>query len=188
MKKWTAMLVGVLVVLFAAASGEAQIFLGQGSMVGEVGQASAILQSRLTSTSKLVEEDVPGVAGVARFEVSTSRDFKESQQTPWLKAEAAGDFIVKRKISGLKPATRYFYRVVYGSSMTDARPGPIGSFSTLQKQTGVEEVSFVVVTGMNYVSFYHGKLGKTDPKTKKRSRDIATSYQGDDKAQGFPAL
>ena len=188
MKKWTPLLVGVSVVLFAAASVEAQIFLGQGSMVGEVDQTSAILQSRLTSTSKLVEEDVPGAAGVARFEVSTSRDFKESQQTPWLKAEAAGDFIVKRKISALKPSTRYFYRVVYGPSMTDARPGPIGSFSTLQKQTGVEEVSFVVVTGMNYVSFYHGKLGKTDPKTKKRSRDIATSYQGGDKAQGFPAL
>ena len=188
MKKVMPLIAGFALVLFGTTSVEAKIYLGQGSMVGEVDQTSAILQARLTATSKLVEEDVTGAAGVARFEVSTSKDFKPAQQTAWLQAQAAGDFIVKRKITGLKPGTYYYYRVVYGADKTDVEAGPTGSFSTLQKATGVDEVSFVVVTGMNYVSFYHGKLGKTDPTTKKRARNITTSYQGDDKAQGFPAL
>ena len=188
MKKVTPWITAVALVLLGAISVEAKIYLGQGSMVGEVDQTSAILQTRLTATTKLVEEDVPGSPGVARFQVSTSKDFKPVQETPWFKAEAAGDFMVKHKISALKPGTRYYYRVVYGTDKTNVEAGPTGSFSTLQKSTGVEEVSFVVVTGMNYVSFYHGKLGKTDPKTKKRSRDETTSYQGKDKAQGFPAL
>ena len=118
MKRRSPIVVAVLVLVSVVTSVEAQVYLGQGSMVGEVDQTSAILQSRLTATSKLVEEDVPGAAGVARFELSTSRDFKQSQQTPWLKAEATGDFIVKRKISGLKAATQYFYRVVYGVNKT----------------------------------------------------------------------
>ena len=63
MKKWTRLLVGLSVVVFAAASLEAKIYLGQGSMVGEVDQTSAILQSRLTATSNLVEEDVRELLG-----------------------------------------------------------------------------------------------------------------------------
>ncbi|MEO2024212.1 MAG: alkaline phosphatase D family protein, partial [Pirellulaceae bacterium] len=178
----------VLVVLLNS-SVQADIFLGQGNMVGEVTQTSAILQSRLTASNALVDGDVAGVSGVARFEYSTDKNFRESRKTDWLKAAAADDFIVKVQVAGLLPATQYFYRLVYGATEVAAKSGPVGTFRTLQKQTGVDEVSFVVVTGMNYVSFYHGKLGADrDPKTKKRIRDITTSYQGDDKAQGFPAL
>ena len=175
-------------VLLTASSVGAEIHLGQGSMVGEVDQTSAILQSRLTTTSMLVDEDVPGVAGFARFELSLSSDFNEILLSPWLKSRADSDFIVKHKISGLTPATRYFFRVVYGPDKFNTFTGPVGSFSTLQKRTGVEQVSFIVVTGMNYVSFYHGQLGKKDPKTKQKLRNIATSYLGNDKPQGFPAL
>ncbi|MFP6621211.1 MAG: hypothetical protein VB877_17845, partial [Pirellulaceae bacterium] len=57
----------VLVVLLNS-SVQADIFLGQGNMVGEVTQTSAILQSRLTGSKELVKGDVPGIAGVARFE------------------------------------------------------------------------------------------------------------------------
>jgi alkaline phosphatase D len=181
----------VIVVLFLQMAPvlEAQIFQGQGSMVGEVTRTSAILQSRLTASKELVDGDVSGVAGVARFEYSTDKGFKESRKTNWIKADASYDFIVKTKVSGLQPATQYFYRLVYGAvGAIAAKNGPVGTFRTLQKQTGVDEVSFVVVTGMNYVSFYHGKLGKTDPATGFRKRDLATGYQGDDKAQGFPAL
>lgn len=169
-------------------SAQAEIFLGQGSMVGEVDQTSAILQSRLTASEKLVEGDVSGHAGVVRFEISAAKDFKQARQTLWLKAQAANDFIVKIKVAGLKPATRYFYRAVYGPNKSNTQRGPVGSFSTLQKATGIDEVSFVVVTGMNYMSFHHGKLGQRDPKTKIRTRNPATSYQGKDKALGFPAL
>jgi len=125
-------------------------------MVGEVDQTSAILQSRLTASEKLVEGDVSGHAGVVRFEISAAKDFKQARQTLWLKAQAANDFIVKIKVAGLKPATRYFYRAVYGPNKSNTQRGPVGSFSTLQKATGIDEVSFVVVTGMNYMSFHYG--------------------------------
>ena len=179
----------VFVCSLLAAPLQGEIFQGQGSMVGEVTQTSAILQSRLTASKALVEGDVPGIAGVARFEYSTGKNFKGARQTAWLKASAASDFIVKAKVSGLQPATQYFYRLVFGASEATAKKGAVGSFRTLQKKTGVEEVSFVVVTGMNYVSFYHGKLGAArDPDTGRRIRDSSTSYQGADKASGFPAL
>ena len=128
------------------------------------------------------------MAGVARFELSVSRDFKPTFHSPWLKSQANGDFIVKQKILELTPATRYFFRVVYGPDKNTTFTGAVGSFSTLQRQTGIEEVSFVVVTGMNYASFNHGQLGKRDRKTNQRIRDITTSYHGKDKSQGFPAL
>ena len=167
---------------------KAEIFLGQGSMVGEVSQTSAILQTRLTASEKLVEGDVLGAAGFACFEIGITRALKEPKRTSWVKSQAHNDFIVKFKVSDLKPDTRYFYRVIYGPNKSDVKRGPVGSFSTLQGATGSKEVSFVVVTGMNYMSFHYGKLGKVDPKTKMRTRILATSYQGKDKALGFPAL
>ena len=188
MKNWNLVTFVLSIVLLMASPVKAEIQLGQGSMVGEVDQTSAILQTRLTTTNSLVDEDVPGVAGAARFELSVSRDFKPTFHSPWLKSQANGDFIVKQKFSELTPATRYFFRVVYGPDKNTTFTGPVGSFSTLQRQTGIEEVSFVVVTGMNYVSFHHGQLGKRDRKTNKKIRDITTSYHGKDKSQGFPAL
>ena len=116
------------------------------------------------------------------------KELEQAKRTPWLKAQAANDFIVKIKVTDLKPATRYFYRAVYGPNKSNAKGGPVGSFSTLQGATGDKEVSFVVVTGMNYMSFHYGKLGGKDPKTNFRTRNLATSYQGKDKALGFPAL
>ena len=167
---------------------KAEIFLGQGSMVGEVSQTSAILQTRLTASEKLVDGDVLGAPGFARFEIGITRELKEAKRTPWLKSLAHNDFIVKFKVSDLKSDTRYFYRVIYGPNKSNTQKGPVGSFSTLQEAAGTKEVSFVVVTGMNYMSFHYGKLGKVDPKTKRRTRNLKTSYQGKDKALGFPAL
>ena len=82
MKKVTPWITAVALVLLGAISVEAKIYLGQGSMVGEVDQTSAILQTRLAATTKLVEEDVPGAPGAARFQVSTSKDFRQVQETP----------------------------------------------------------------------------------------------------------
>ena len=77
---------------------KAGIFLGQGSMVGEVSQTSAILQTRLTASEKLVEGNVLGVAGFARFEIGITRELKEAKRTPWLKSQTHNDFIVKFKV------------------------------------------------------------------------------------------
>ncbi|MEO1998529.1 MAG: alkaline phosphatase D family protein [Planctomycetaceae bacterium] len=160
---------------------EAQIHLGQGSLIGEVTQTSAILQSRLTASTQLVAGDVKGVAGIGRFEISKSATFHNPITTPWLEATTAQDFILKSNIRGLAPDTTYHYRLVYGATTAATRTGPTGSFRTLQTKDGVRPVSFVVVTGMNYVSFHHGKL-------RNGQRDPDSGYQGDDKPLGFPAL
>ncbi len=159
----------------------AEIFHAQGEMTGEVDETSAILQSRLTATKGLVDGDVPGKAGVGRFEYSVNEEFSDSMRTDLLAAEAGGDFIVKTKISGLKPATLYYYRLVFGENADDLQNGPTRTFRTLQGKNGDEEVSFVVVTGMNYPSFHYGR-----PKKGVRSGDRA--YAGPDKHLGYPAL
>lgn len=168
-------------VLLLAGIAKSEIYHAQGEMAGEVDMTSAILQSRLTSSQKLVEGDVPGSTGVGRFEYSDNERFKDSKQTAFLSAKANYDFILKAKISNLKPATKYFYRLKFGENENSLQTGPTCSFRTLQGKDGDEEVSFVVVTGMNYPSFHYGT-----PKKGVRSGDRA--YQGADKDLGYPAL
>ena len=137
---------------------EPQIFHAQGEMAGEVTPTSVILQSRLTPAEKLTDGDVPGIAGLARFELSEHDDFRSSRSTDWLNAESENDFIIKIKVDGLKPATRYYYRLIYGEDRDVAQTGEPCSFRTLQGRDGTDEASFVVVTGMNYMSFHYGKV------------------------------
>lgn len=152
-----------------------------GEMAGEVGTDSVILQSRLTANAGLVDGDVPGAEGVARFEIAGRQDFEGSRFTDWLEATSESDFIVKAKVGGLQPGRHYFYRLIYGPDREDAKTGEVCSFRTLQGRDGAREVSFVVVTGMNYMSFHYGKV-------KNRRRTGVGAYQGDDKHLGYPAL
>ncbi|MDQ2914617.1 MAG: alkaline phosphatase D family protein, partial [Chloroflexota bacterium] len=107
-----------------------------------------------------------------RFEVATAQDFGESQKTEWLKAVPDHDFIVKRRVEGLRPGTRYYYRVAYGPDEKSTRLGPVRSFKTLAGPDAAVEVNFVVVTGMNYNGFYRG----------------SRAYKGPDRELGYPAL
>jgi alkaline phosphatase/alkaline phosphatase D len=72
---------------------------GQGEMAGEVTATSVILQSRLTVGSELVEGDLPGAEGTARFEVAATSEFAVAFQSDWLLATPDNDFIVKTKIT-----------------------------------------------------------------------------------------
>ena len=83
----------------------AQIFLGQGIIAGEVTTNSVILHARLTGAESLQDGDVPGIRGVVRFEVDTDPVFTKPIQTDWLNARPEGDYIVKARITGLKPDT-----------------------------------------------------------------------------------
>ena len=158
-----------------------QVFHAQGEMAGEVSPTSVILQSRLTSVAKLTDGDLAGVAGTARFEWSTHEDFRSSRMTNWIQATPENDFIVKVQIDELQPATKYYYRLLFGATREAIQTGPTCSFQTLQGATGTDEVSFVVVTGMNYMSFHYGKV-------KQGKRTGQGAYQGADKQLGFPAL
>jgi len=146
----------------------------QGEIAGEVTTSSVILQSRLTSGGAPeprwpFPDGVPGAEGVARFEVSRSPDFNDSIVTDWLVAAPEHDFIVKTTVTGLAPATRYYYRLEFGRSDNDTQLGPARTFATLVGAEADRETSFVVVTGMNYAPFH-------------------VVYGGDDRLLGYPAL
>ena len=146
---------------------------GQGEIAGEVTADAVILQSRLTTEAVLVDGDVPGAPGVARFELALSEDFASLTESPWLDATAEDDYVVKALMDGLTAGTRYFYRLRYGPTQRNTRVGPTRSFSTLGGADDTSEVNFVVVTGMNYAQF-HGNGPR------------AGSPQ--DRALGYPAL
>ena len=146
---------------------------GQGEIAGEVTANSVILHSRLTTEAVLVDGDVPGAPGVARFELAASDDFANAQESPWLEATAERDFVVQTSMSGLTAGTRYHYRLRYGPTRGNTRLGPTRSFSTLPGADGATEVNFVVVTGMNYSPFH---------------ADGPRAGSPEDKALGYPAL
>lgn len=134
---------------------------GQGEQAGEVTSTSVILQSRLTNGRTLVEDDLPGMAGFARFEVSTDDAFADSTSTRILTATADHDFIVKTKVSGLELGTRYFYRVHFGTDKDRLdQTGATRSFRT-NAPASSDPVSLVVVTGMNYWK-YHSQTPGAD--------------------------
>jgi alkaline phosphatase/alkaline phosphatase D len=170
--------VRVSLILFALSSFRltaAEIHLAQGVLAGEVTPTTAILQTRLTSVAEPIRGDVPGAAGGGRFEISPDPDFGEVRQTAWLTAEQAGDFIIKACIDGLKPATTYHFRAVYGPDPESARPGDSASFKTLPEPTKAAGIDFVLTSCLNYAFFHEG------------TRNIPP-YQGEDRMQGYPAL
>ncbi|MBN1294790.1 MAG: alkaline phosphatase D family protein, partial [Candidatus Latescibacteria bacterium] len=174
-------LVIIVIFLYLSCSNQPQfptIFYAQGEMSGEVTQTSAILQSRFTSSDSLIDGNVPGCHGFGRFELSTTVDSKNSNtKTDCIEAVPANDYIVKTKITGLTPGTRYYYRLIYGTEKNITFTGEIRTFKTLADTDKAEEVSFVVVTGMNHAFFHYG-----------RPNDPSRAYQGNDKHLGYPAL
>ena len=149
---------------------------GQGEMAGTVTETSVILQSRLTRGDKLIDGDLPGSEGFARFQISTDRAFRNSRKTAWLRASADYDHIVKVKVDKLKPSTKYYYRLLYGPRRSEVTAGRTCSFKTLGGASAAAETKFVVVTGMNYFFFHEGPY------------DPNGAYKGNDKHMGYPAL
>ncbi len=157
------------VCIFASLQLHAVISNGQGEQAGEVTKDSVILQSRLTDGTVLVDSDLSGMSGYAQFEISKRKNFNDSTFSDVLMAATAKDFIVKTKMSGLEPGTRYFYRVHYGEEkQSRAHVGATRSFRTLAPESA-KPVSLVVVTGMNYWKYH-------------------TSAPDADTAVGYPAL
>jgi alkaline phosphatase/alkaline phosphatase D len=153
------------------------IYLGQGIMVGEVTDRSAILQTRLTASVTLVDGDVPGREGRVQFVLSAQDSLAgEVIRTAWMNADSSGDYIVKVKIDGLQPNQRYYYQATYGPDTTHTQNSPLGNFRANPGPEIAAPVSFVVVTGMNYYHFHYGPY------------DSTRQYRGADKALGYPAL
>lgn len=139
----------------------------QAEMAGEVTAGSVILQARLSKDGKVSFQDVKGRPGIGAFALCADKGFKDAFRTRWMAASAEGDYMVKTRVSGLKPATRYYYRLLSGTGVDSVRAGPTGTFKTLDPE-GAGETSFVVVTGMNRFAF--------------------RAYTWKDRSEGFPAL
>lgn len=169
------------IALFFATSAQAQIHQAQGDLAGEVTATAVLLQSRLTAVAGPDLDDtgdVPGAPGVACFEWSESPDFSSARRTDWMAAGAEHDFIVRAKVEGLTPGTRYHYRLVFGPDRETTQTGPGRQFKTLPLPDSSTAVSFVMGSCMNYHSFMAGKANGGGPVT-------ATE---EDKWLGYPAF
>ena len=166
----------IITTLAACDSPTRDIYLGQGIMAGEATSTSVILQSRLTVSDTLIDGILPGKEGVARFQIAKDSSFSLPLYSNFYEATADNDFIIKQKIEGLEPGTDYFYRLQFGSSQHSLHESEVATFKTLQGVDGTDELSLVVVTGMNYNKFHFGNY------------EEGTAYSGNDKLLGYPAL
>lgn len=164
----------------AACHCPAEPYLAQGCFSGEVTDTSVLLQTRLTKTAGLDENgDIPGGHGFVRFQWSPEEDFAGAMETEWKPALPESDFIVRFKLTGLRPGQRYFYRAHYGQHVAAADFGPICSFKTLPGRSSESVSSFVMTSCMNYNKFMYGKRGNAGP--------VITATE-EDKRLGFPAF
>ncbi len=169
----------VLLSLFVPAAW-AEVYTAQGSMSGEPTPTTVLLQTRLTSMSGPAlnsDGDIPGAAGVSCFEYGTKRDLSDAQRTGWMNATAEGDFIVRAKLVNLRPGQVYYYRPMFGSAQSAAKPGRVGQFSTLPGKERDASVSFIVGSCMNYMKFMFGAKGKAGPAVTATAEDKQLGYR-----------
>lgn len=145
----------------------------QREMAGEVTQDSVILQARMTMDGQIRHGEVEGRPGVGAFVLSTDSDFKQTFRTRWMAASPEDDYVLKTKVAGLQPNTRYYYRLLSGPDADSVEAGPAGAFQTLGREGVSREVSLVVVTGMNRYAF---------------QATVLRDWSFRDRRLGFPAL
>jgi alkaline phosphatase D len=167
-----------------SAQTQAKLALGQGMMTGEVSMTSVILQTRLTAGDQLIDRELPGHEGRARFEISLDPNFKQPIQTAWQSASPELDHLIKSTVKGLIPGQRYYYRVEYGPLQGRTQLSNVGNFKTHGGAAVVDTVRFAVVTGMNWHKFHLG----TNKPGGSAIYGGKYFYTGPDKHLGFPAL
>lgn len=125
----------------------------QDEIAGEVTQDTVILHARLTVDGKVHFGDVKGHAGLGAFALATEKNFQHAFRTRWIAASSKNDYVVKTKVTGLKPGTQYYYRLLSLTSPEEIEAGQTGTFKTLDVKGILRKVSFVAVTGMNQFAF-----------------------------------
>ena len=79
-----------------------QIHLGQGILVGEVTDHTAIFQARLTTSDTLINGHLPGQEGWIKFQYFEEGDENMAlRETDWIAANPSYDFIAKTKVNNL---------------------------------------------------------------------------------------
>ncbi len=124
----------------------------QGSMAGEITEDSVVLQARIGGYEKKLIRGRNREGKQAAFAISKNPDFKPGFRTRWMRPKSRNDYIIKVEVEGLKPGTRYYYKLLSGTDRRHFRAGPAGSFQTLDPKRPVK-TRFAVVTGMNRIAF-----------------------------------
>jgi alkaline phosphatase D len=108
---------GIAVLALAILASGAQatdLYIGSGCKAGEVTDRSAILLVRLTKTAGQDKDgNIPGAEGEARLHYATDEKLPSPTTTNWQAADPKADWSIHFRLSGLTPATRYYYRVEY---------------------------------------------------------------------------
>ncbi len=152
---------------------------------GELNSKSIILQCRFASTETLMNNDIPGQKGIARFQLAKDSSFIDKIESNWQESSQQFDFIIKNKFSNLESSSTYYYRAkALLSADIDTTYSQTGSFKTFPSEVVEDEVNFAMSTGFNYESFYGiGKVENESPKTRQK-----TPASGNDSILGFEAF
>lgn len=177
-----ALLAAIVILSFGGEISAAEPKAGQGIMVGEVTPTRAYVQVRLTETDKLVDGDLPGMAGVVEFII-------DGADRPILvEAKPENDFIARATFSSLDPGTEYTCKTRIGTDINSLVEGPVATFSTLLGAENAGPVSLVVVTGMNYAKFHGDTRIDRAEHLIENNTELPPAYKGPDKDLGYPAL
>lgn len=177
----------LLMIIFQACGKLDRPMSGQGIMVGEVTDSSALVQVRLTVGDSLVDYDLEGMAGVVEFTLF-NRETDWKSEPVMVKATDYRDFMARAYFENLSAGTKYEVLTQIGPSEDRLSQGPGASFKTLPGKEGSEPVSFVVVTGMNYAKFHGDKRIDREIHLLLNATELAAPYEGPDKELGYPGL
>ena len=152
---------------------------------GELTSQSIILQCRFNATDTLVDQDITGVIGTGFFEVAQDAAFADTQRTKSLSADSTNDFIIRSKVTGLAPGTRYYYRGVASlSEGSSSVYSPVGQFITLPPPDTLVSITFATATCFNYEKFYG--LGRAAAGGV--GEEVAEPATGENQKLGFEAF
>lgn len=171
-----------LLLFFSLSSSHAQVYFSTGLKIGEVSSTSAILQTRLCGTARPIpakherkeapfrhplsfDETMPvkqmdgavaGKEGWVRFRLSTKQD---TLYTPWQKAEAQNDFIVKSSVKNLRPNTSYEILAEGKERHSDIPNSLLGNFTTTPLKEHSQDVLFTVSSCQYFWDFDDAERG-----------------------------
>ncbi len=164
-----------------------------GIMVGEVTPTSALVQVRLSASDRLIEGDLPGLAGRVEFTLRTAKPngAADEPHVQLIAATAERDFIARAAFTKLRPHTVYVCTTRLQAESDDADawyPGPTARFQTLAGSDLAVPTEFVVVTGMNYAKFHGDERIDRALHLFQNNTELPPPYDGPDKHLGYPSL
>lgn len=165
-------------------AGAPQPVAGMGIMAGSVTHDSALVQLRLSESEELIEGDLPGAWGVVEFSLNSAGP----GQTLLARCLPQRDYIARVKFQHLIPNTTYVCKTRLGLDSTRLTAGPTVTFKTLPGPAIAANVSFAVVTGMNYAKFHGDSRINRARSAVKNNTKLPQPYSGPDKELGYPAL